>query len=146
MGVMTIDHMLFEKGTPATPTHSCILTYLTFRFQTQKRQSWVDTKIGMSNYLDWKMTHLKLHISILVTKLHHIMANLLNYVPDHINCFCSIFKYEGKLFLFGLNEEDLWGLDQTWFFFHFSFSRSLVFTVRANNKQNLEILKTRRVE
>ena len=44
MGVMTIDHMLFEKGTPATPTHSCILTYLTFRFQTQKRQSWFDTK------------------------------------------------------------------------------------------------------
>ena len=27
MGVMTIDHMLFEKGTPATPTHSYMHTY-----------------------------------------------------------------------------------------------------------------------
>ena len=27
MGVMTFDHMLFEKGTPATPTHSYMHTY-----------------------------------------------------------------------------------------------------------------------
>ena len=100
MGVMTIDHILFEKGTPATPTHSCMHTYLTFRFQTQKRQLWFDTKIGMSNYLDWKMTHLKPHISSSQNRITLHMANPLNYR--------SI-----------LNEEDLGGLDdQTWFFFH----------------------------
>ena len=66
--------------------------YLKFRFQTQKRQSWFDTKIGMSNYLDWKMTHLKLHKYILATKSHHIMANPLLQPPDHINCFSSSLK------------------------------------------------------
>ena len=73
--------------------------YLKFRFQTQKRQSWFDTKIGMSNYLDWKMTHLKqkLHISSSQNRITLCMANPLLQLPDHINFFSSI-----------LNEKDLW--------------------------------------
>ena len=36
MGVMTIDHMLFEKGTPATPTHPYMHTYSLSKWSIQK--------------------------------------------------------------------------------------------------------------
>ena len=94
-----------KKKTPKTTWTG---HYLKFRFQTQKRQSRFDTKIGMSNYLDWKMTHLKLHKYILATKSHHIMANPLLQPPDHINCFSSSLK---KTF-------DAWAWTKLDFFFH----------------------------
>ena len=98
-----------------TPKTTWTGHYLKFRFQTQKRQSWFDTKIGMSNYLDWKMTHLKLHISSSQNRITLCMANPLLQLPDHINFFSSI-----------LNKKDLWRLGQTWFFFS-SESRVLLF-------------------
>ena len=72
MGVMTIDHILFEKGTPATPTHSCMHTYLTFRFQTQKRQLWFDTYKNRNVQLPGLKNDSPQTSYILVTKSHHI--------------------------------------------------------------------------
>ena len=66
---------IIEKKTPKTTWTG---HYLKFRFQTQKRQSWFDTKIGMSNYLDWKMTHLKLPISSSQNRITLCMTNPLH--------------------------------------------------------------------